>query len=591
MLTENSFGILSFGLGLASIAVLRISSAVHTMPEADSVLINGKIVTVDKNFSIVQAVAIQCGKLIAVGTNDEVKSLIGPNTKVIDLRGKTVTPGFIDGHAHMDREGLRYFYPSLEGAKTKAEILARIEQETQKVSPGEWVVTTPVGQPPFYFDTLDLLRKGEIPNRWDLDKVAPNNPVYIRHIWGYWNRPPLISIANSKALEVGKITENTVSPYAGVQIDKDLNTGQPTGIFLEWSYVPTIEFNLFKDAPRFTHAMRVEALKKSMEVYNSYGTTSIYEGHGIAPEVIWVYKDLWTQRKMNVRSYLVISPSWDAGKDNAVLLRDWAAYAGGKGFGDDMLNIGGVFLQLGGNPDVARLCKAAIPYTAWGAYIYDSTTPQEFEELTFTVINGGFRFNSIAASPTPVLNVLEKVGKVADLSKQRIVLEHLSLVTQEDIERMKKLGVVVTTIPASTIWKYGSDTYSAMTQKTPDLIMPLKSIMEKGIPAVLCTDNVPPSMLHAIWTTVARKDRLTGQVISPSQRLSREQALRGATINGAYLLFAEDKIGSIEQGKLADLVVLDEDIMSCPEDKIKDIKVLMTMVGGRAVYTAAGGPF
>jgi len=116
-------------------------------------------------------------------------------------------------------------------------------------------------------------------------------------------------------------------------------------------------------------------------------------------------------------------------------------------------------------------------------------------------------------------------------------------------------------------------------------------MMEQGIPTVLCTDNVPPSMLHAIWATVSRKDRLTGQVISPSQRLSREQALRGATINGAYLLFAEDKIGSIEHGKLADLAVLDEDIMSCPEDKIKDIKVLMTMVGGRPVYTDAGGPF
>ena len=476
MLTINSFGVLSFGLRLALIAVLGIAalgviSVVYAVSEADSVLINGKIVTVDKNFSIVQAVAIQGGKLIAVGTNDEVKSLIGPNTKVIDLRGETVTPGFIDGHAHMDREGLRYLYPSLDGAKTKAEILARIEQEIKKVSPGEWVVTMPVGQPPFYFDTLDLLRKGEIPNRWDLDKVSPNNPVYIRHIWGYWNRPPLISIANSKALELGRITANTVSPYGGVQIDKDLNTGQPTGIFLEWSYVPTIEFNLFRDAPRFSHAMRVEALKKSMEVYNSYGTTSIYEGHGIAPEVMWVYKDLWAQGKMNVRSYLVISPNWDAGKDNAVLLRDWAAYAGGKGFGDDMLNIGGVFLQLGGDPDVARICKAAMPYTAWAAYIYDSTTPEEFEKLTSTVVNGGLRLNAIAGSPTPVLNVLEKVGNAADLSKQRIVLEHLSVVTQEDIERMKKLGVVVTTIPPSTIWKYGSDTYGAMAQKTPDLIM------------------------------------------------------------------------------------------------------------------------
>ena len=582
---------MSFGLGLASIAVLRISSPLDTKPEADTVLINGKIVTVDKNFSIVQAVAIQHGKLVAVGANDEVKPLIGANTEIIDLRGKTVTPGFIDGHAHMDREGLRYLYPSLEGAKTKAEILARIEEEIKKVSPGEWVVTAPVGRPPFYFDALEMLRKGEIPNRWDLDKVAPDNPVYIRHIWGYWNRPPLISIANSKALEAGKITENTVSHYGGVQIGKDLDTGQPNGIFLEWSYVPTIEFNLFKDAPRFTHAMRVEALKKSMEVYNSHGTTSVYEGHGIAPEVMWVYKDLWTQGKMSVRSYLVISPSWDAGTNNVSLLRDWAAYAGGRGFGDDMLNIGGIFLQLGGDPDVASLCKAALPYTAWAAYIYDSTTPQEFEELTSTVVKGGFRFNSIAASPTLILNVLDKVGSTVDLSKQRIVLEHLSLVTKEDIERMKKLGVVVTTIPPSTIWKYGSDTYRTTAQKTPDLIMPLKSIMEKGIPAVLCTDNVPPSMLHSIWTTVARKDRLTGQVISPSQRLSREQALRGATINGAYLLFAEDIIGSIEEGKLADLVVLDEDIMTCPEDNIKDIKVLMTMLGGRPVYKASGGPF
>lgn len=573
---------------LVSLFLVTAVVVAGTVVPADTVLINGKIITVDHEFSIAEAVAVRDGKIAAVGKTQDIMALVGPQTKVIDLDGKTVTPGFIDGHAHMDREGLKYIYPSLEGATTKAQILAAIEAEVQTAKTGEWIITMPIGQPPYYFDALEMLKNGEIPNRWDLDKVAPENPVYIRHIWGYWGQLPLISVANSKALEIAGITAKTLDPWSGLQIVKDLDTGEPNGIFLEWSFVPTLEFNLFKDVPRFTHNHRVNALRKSMEVYNSYGTTAIYEGHGIAPEVIAAYKDLWENDELTVRSYLVISPNWQVSDDISGLL-EWATYADGKGFGDDMLKIGGIFVQNGGDPEVAQHCQSASPYTAWAAYLYTAMSEEEFIEKATAVINAGIRFNTIGGNVTRSLDILESISQGRSLQEQRIVLEHLSYVTDDDVRRMKELGVVATTIPVSSLWKGTSLIERA--QREPDNVLPLKKMMDAGLTTVLCTDNVPPSMLYPIWTAVTRTNRVTGEAVAPNQALTREQALRAATINGAYLLFAEDKIGSIEPGKFADLVVLEKDILTCPEDEIKDIRVLLTMVGGNIVYQYDGAQY
>ena len=251
----------------------------------DAIFHNGRVLTVDRVNTVQQAISIQGGKIHAVGTDEEV--LVGSSSKtdVIDLGGRTLIPGIVDIHAHLDREGLKGVCPSLEGAQSVSDILAIIRSLVDRTNPGEWIVTMPIGEPPNYADVPGKLAEKRFPTRWDVDAVAPNNPVYIRGIWTPWNVPPSVSIANSAALAMAGLDRATASPDSSITIEHD-SAGEPTGIIQDFNRFPAVEFTLMRVVPRFAHRDRVEALKSSMGSYNSVGTTGIYEGHGVAPEVL-----------------------------------------------------------------------------------------------------------------------------------------------------------------------------------------------------------------------------------------------------------------------------------------------------------------
>jgi predicted amidohydrolase YtcJ len=591
---------LTFGLVMV-FSILATSLAFATVIDLspDTILVNGKVVTVDKGFSIVEAVAIKGDKFVGVGTTQEIRALAGPKTEVIDLGGKTVVPGFFDGHAHMDREGLKFIYPALTetgyltdpAAKTVEEIVKIVEREVKKRKPGEWVITMPIGDYPYYTEIPDALAKTGFPTRWDLDKVSPDNPVYIRYPWYYWRgKSPLVSVVNSQALKLAGITKDTLPPHAGIQILKDYDTGEPTGVFLEWGGVGSIEFSLMKVAPRFTEEMRTEALKLSMQRYNAVGTTSVYEGHGISSETLRAYKTLWERGEATVRSYLVISPAWDASPEGNIeeLLRDWSAYAAGKGIGDTMLKLGGIWTNVGTSP-VDSIRRKERPYTAWAGYGGDQDLPPargSLYDVVLAAAKTNLRANAIgAAVPVIVkqLEVFEQVNEQIPIADRRFVLEHIRGIPDAELEKIKKLGVVITSIAHKMI-EGGTRAVQGLSEQEANTYLPLKSLVDHNIPFVLCTDNVPINPLHVFQAAVTRKDSETGEVVVPSQRISREDALRAFTINGAYLTFEEDIKGSIEIGKLADLVVLSDDILTCPEDQIEDAEVVLTMVGGKIVY-------
>lgn len=321
--------------------------------KADIILHNGKVLTVDNNDSVHQAVAISGNKIHALGSDHDVMGLAGPGTSVINLHEHTVIPGIIDIHAHMDREGLKRICPSLEGVRSIDDVLDAVKKQAAKMGPGEWVVTMPIGEPPNYADMPGDLREGRFPDRWALDQAAPDNPVYIRGIWTPWNVPPSVSIANSMALELAGIDRHTPTPDTSITIERD-SRGEPNGVFVDWARFPSVEFTLMKVVPRFTHGDRVKALRDSMKLYNSAGTTGTYEGHGVAPEVLKVYKELWDTGDMTVRARLVISPSWQSVREAAQEMERWGHTVSGPGFGDEMLRISGYYIQYGGNRYTAR---------------------------------------------------------------------------------------------------------------------------------------------------------------------------------------------------------------------------------------------
>ena len=559
---------------------------------ADTIFVNGKILTVDEQFSIVEALAITDGKFSAVGKTNEINELAGPATEIIDLRGLTVVPGFIDGHAHMDREGLKHILPSMHGVRSIDDILDVIEKEVRNKKPGEWIVTMPIGDYPYFSSGSDLLREQRYPTRWDLDRVAPENPVYIKGIWYYWSgRSPIVSIANSYALRLAGITKDTKPPHAGVDIGKDDKTGEPNGIFRETGAIGTIEYSLMRLAPRFSPGQRQAALKDSMRRYNAAGTTSVFEGHGLSPVVIRAYKKLWEDDEMTVRSHLVMSPTWDAspGVPLEKALASWAEYASGRGLGDDMLGISSIHVAVGDSvQDDIRKNDSSNP--GWAGYSVDSILPTDrgcFQTLVYAAAKSDLRINVITYNEVTLergLSAVEEISKEMMISDRRFVFQHLSFVSEDHLKRLKALGIVPVIMPGTTLWKNGLKRTENLSDEDANTYVPLQSFVDQGIPFVFATDNVPIEPLKTMWGAITRKDMETGTVIASDQRLSRSDALRAFTINGAYLTFEEDKKGSIEVGKFADLAVLSADLMTVPADDIYDIQVLKTVVGGVTVF-------
>ena len=230
------------------------------MTTADLVLTGGKILTLDRHSRIVQALAVRDRRIAALGRDSEIASFIGPDTRRLDLRGRLAVPGLIDGHAHMDREGLKLRWPSLAAARSIDDILGIVEAEVRRTPHGEWIVTMPIGEPPMYEGVPRNLVENRWPTRHDLDRVAPDHPVYIRAIWGHWrNTLPLVSIANTKALERAGIGRDTRPPAPSIEIERDAH-GDPTGVLVEQTYKPLVEHTLMAVAPRFTLEDRVAGL-------------------------------------------------------------------------------------------------------------------------------------------------------------------------------------------------------------------------------------------------------------------------------------------------------------------------------------------
>ena len=549
----------------------------------DTVLRGGHVLTLDKRSTTAEAISIRSGRIGAIGTSAGLHDRIGPATRVIELGGRTVMPGLIDGHAHLDREGLKAELPSLAGLRSIEELVERLRALAAKAAPGEWIVTMPLGEAPEWRREDDMFVERRMPDRHDLDRASTNHPILIRCAWGYWSRQlPLMTIANSAALELAGIGRDTKSPSPKLEIERDAR-GEPTGRLLEFEPQPLAEFTLFRHAPHFNQDDRIRTLTRSMQMYNAVGTTGVFEGHGAAPEVLAAWQRIRERDRQTVRGHLVFSPSWGQSSEDDVrtMLRDWLRWLSGKGLGDEWLRMSGLYTEIDDSPE-SRLRASCSPRTGWAGFCYDAGLSREaVKTLMIESARAGIRVSGVFAD---LLELYSEVDRDVPIAGQRWVIAHQISLTHEQIARIRDMGVVVTTHTSAHIWKRGAELMKQLGPGRENELCPIRSMLEAGVTVSLGTDNVPITLWNSVWNAVSRIERKQGAVLAPDQRITREQALRCATNNGAYLCFAENDTGSLEPGKLADLLVLEDNPLTMPEEKIRDIAPRMTISGGKIAW-------
>jgi predicted amidohydrolase YtcJ len=550
---------------------------------ADLVLDNGHILTLDARRPVAAALAVAGGRVLATGGRGDVRRWRDRRTRVLDLRGATVIPGLVDAHAHLDREGLKLLYPSLARCRSIADIQRLVRRLAAGRRPGEWIVTMPVGSPPFYQDAPSGLAEGRWPTRTDLDAAAPEHPVYVRGIWGYWNRPPVYSVANSRALALAGITGQTAAP-SGIEIGKDA-AGEPTGVFVEHNAIQVLEFTLMQAAPRFTPADRLRALRESQRRYAARGVTAVYEGHGVAPEVLGAYRECHARGELRLRCSLVVSPTWQAAEAERAIPA-LAAWAGGRGLGDERLRVGGICLHYGGDAEVARILHASQPYTGWAGFVESANDPAAYRVQAELAAAHGLRVNTLVTRCLPeVLDVWEEVARRHPIRDLRWVLVHLNAATSEQIARIRRLGAVATTNPISYLYRSAGDEVARL-GGAADQRRPHRSLSRQRVPFGIATDNKPADPWAAFAAVVARRDMRTGLVMGERERLPRAQALAALTAGGAFLTFAERERGRLAPGWAADLAVLEHDPLAASLEDLVGQTARLTLVGGEIVHRA-----
>ena len=541
----------------------------------DLVIFNGNVITVDDDFSIAEAVAIKDTRILGVGSNSDMKKLSGDNTRLLDLKGATVLPGINDAHCHLSGFGLErppmvvdLGYPSV---KSLVDMQAATAAKAAEVGPGKWI--SGWGWDRGFLEEIE--GKPETwPTRFDIDPVSPDNPVAYTDFSGH------VCLVNSKALAMARIDRNTPNPDNGViQMDA---SGEPTGILFEKATSLVRQL-----IPPPTEAERKTGILNAMMELNSLGITCVTEP-GLSADQIRIYTDLYNQGKFTLRVNCMImgGPSLEAVKN---ILKNVGT---STGFGNEWLRISGFKLFADGIPP----SKTAFMYEDYiggghGRLLVDGNTDEERYDMLITMIKyanvRGFQVGIHVTGDRGIDACVD--GYIAALAERpwdaRHYIIHTDYVTPQCIERMAKNNVGAN-VQSAIKWTIGNLMTGITGENRAAYHWPLKSLFNGGVRVTNSSDAsvTYPDWRQGIESAVLRKDKATGRVIGADQCITVEQAIRSYTINGAWQDHQDSVRGSIEIGKLADFTIIGGAILTIDPNKIHEIPVLCTMVGGKTVY-------
>jgi len=526
---------------------------------ADLVFRNGQVITVNPQDEICSAIAVKGTEILYVGTDAEASEFIGENTKVIDLEGRSLVPGFIDSHVHYFQTGAQQLEVDCTHLTTIAQIKEKVRQAAAVTPKGEWIRGCQYNE--------DIIEDGRFINRWDIDEVAPDHPVAIVR-YGYHT-----SILNSKALALAGVDD-----YAPDEVGGEFHRerGMVNGVCHEachfnhskvFDYQPSEYEKVFQIADKF---------------FASMGVTSVHDAGGNGKFQLQTLIDMDARKMLNTRVYMFTYSL----SENRKLYEDLLPTGIHTGFGSDRLRIGANKVMLDGSSNTPS-ASVREPYCHINDKGLLSMDQDELNAIYVESNRAGFQNTAHAVGDNAVDMVLiahEKALNDYPREDARHRIEHCAIIDDDMIERIKRLGVTPSLQPIFMYEQgerylkfYGEDRVSRM--------MAARTMLDAGIIASMGTDcpvyySHPMINMYAACTRISKK----GREISPEQKVTVLEALRMYTLNSAYASYQEDSLGSLEVGKLADLAVLSKPILSIEPEELKDIVVDFTISGGKIIY-------
>ena len=546
-----SAAVLSLGI-LAGCGQSTDPASDETSAAANRVFTNGNILTVDEGFSVVQALAVRDDRILAVGSNDEMLALAGPDADITDLAGRTVVPGLIENHMHFVRATRDWYrHVRWDDVTSRAAALALVAERAGELPEGEWVVV--IGG----WNFAQFVDNGELFSVEELDRVSPDVPVYMQE--GYRR-----GFANSMALEAVGVGDDTVLEGPG-RIVRD-ESGSLTGEF-----VGPGAMNLMAAAmPDVADDVWDGSLKQTVENFHRFGMTTVYDtgGNSVTPG-----------------HYEAVGRAAEA---DDLTMRVFYSLNGQNGVGDSPEEI--IAALEANTPDRTGLRFAQF---GWGEWTYRPMRAQPFvasqqilddyHAIALTAAENGWQMNEHSMRDEKIqamLDVFESVNETVPIADLRWTIAHTNGISPESIQRANDLGMVYAVHSSSRM--LAPEVFASGMRPPP----PIRSIQESGGVWGLGSDGTTvasPNPFHNIGWAVSGLSPAGATILD--ETVSREQALTAYTRTNAYLMFREDHLGSLEPGKLADFAVLDRDYMTVPENEIKNLRSVMTVVGGEVVYS------